>query len=534
MQLRKSSADPADIGGDGRSLTSFAPAFTYHIGLQFGPRCSFRNRRMNLLFDILYGQKCTSTHHMLAMDSLRYLRCPNRHLWSRWYLAEAELFLDGAKAPDRKFKDFRNHVLHVDGQPWGGAAKAANVWYARLVQTLQAKDFPKAVYCSGVLSHYLCDAFMPLHTAQTEDESQVHRFIEWGTSQIYWKLVATHETARVLQNWKPPESRASEDWLEVLIRTGAEYANQFYDTLIDHYDPAAGQIRPVDGFDDASRAAISKSLGWAIKATAYVLDQAIVESKVVPPFRSLKLQTLVAGISFPVFAAVRKYKTTYGRKTIDAIWVELKATGKVIENLPADDAEVRALHAAEVLGISLEELAAVPVRRAGTLQTADQLPGGGITPMVIPWKAASPTFQLQLDDDVVDAPSIGPKTARRLNVIGIHTIEDFIDSNSADVADQMDQHWVNSDLIQQWQAQSVLMLRVPGLRGHDAQLLVAIGIFRPEELQSYAAQQLLIELRRFADTDDGQQIVSGATVPTLKEILKWQSFAESSRSLRAA
>ncbi|MEP3481737.1 MAG: DUF4332 domain-containing protein [Fuerstiella sp.] len=489
---------------------------------------------MNLLFDILYGQKCTSTHHMLAMDALRYLRCPDHQLWSRLYLAEAELFLDGTKAPDHKFKDFRNHVLHVTDKGWGGAADAANVWYGRLVETLQQKDFHKAVYCSGVLSHYLCDSLMPLHTAQTEDESQVHRFIEWGTSQIYWRLVATHETARILQNWKPPESRASEDWLSVLVHSGAEFANQFYDTLIDHYDPAAGQIRPVDGFDDASRAAISKTLGWAIKATAFVIDQAIIESKVAAPRRSLRWPTVTAGLSYPIFWAVRKYKTTHGRKTIDAIWIELKATGKVIENLPEDDAEVRTLHAAEVLGMSLEELALVPVRRAGALQTADQIPGQAITPMIIPWQPASPVFQLQLDDDVVDAPSIGPKTSRRLDAIGIQTIADLVDANSDDVADQLDQTWIDSELVQQWQAQSVLMLRIPGLRGHDAQLLAAVGILRPEELQSHAPGQLLDELLNFADTDHGQNIISGSTVPTLKDVLKWQSYAEGSRTLRAA
>lgn len=493
-----------------------------------------RSCRMNLLFRILYCQKCTSTHHMLAMDSLRYLRCPDYERWSRLFLSEAELFLDGTKAPDRKFRDFRNHVLHVKDGYWGGAANAANLWYDRLVATLRKKDFRRAVYCAGVLSHYLSDALMPLHTAQTEDETQVHRFIEWGTSKIYWRLVSTHETARVLQNWRPPESPASEDWLSVLVQSGAEFANQYYDTLIDHYDPAAGQIRPVDGFDDASRAAISISLGWAIKTIAFVIDQAIIESEVAAPSKSLGLQTVIATLSLPLFAAVRKYKTTHGRKTIDAIWRELKATGKVIENLPSDDAEVRALHAHEVLGITLDELATVPVRRAGTLQTADQIPGGGMKPTVKPWKAPTAVFRLELDDDVVDAPSIGPKTTRRLNAIGINTIANLIDANSDDVADQMDQNWIDSELVQQWQAQSVLMLRVPGLRGHDAQLLVSVGILRPEELQSQPPQQLLNDLLNFAETDHGKKIVSGSTIPSLKEILEWQSFVENSRTLRAA
>lgn len=470
---------------------------------------------------------------MLAMDALRYLRCPGYERWTRLFLSEVEQFLDGTKAPDRKFKDFRNHVLHVD-EGWGGAADAANKWYARLVDCLRNNDLRRGVYAAGVLSHYLSDALMPLHTDQTEDESQVHRFIEWGTSKIYWRLVATHETARVIQNWKPPETPASEDWLSVLVKAGARYSHQFYDTLIDHYDPAAGQIRPVDGFDDASRSAISQTLGWAIRATAFALDQAIIESAAVAPSRWLGLQTVVAGISYPVFAAVRKYKTTHGRKTIDAIWHELKATGKVIDNLPEDDAEVRELYAVEVLGIGLQELAAIPVRRAGALQKADEIPGVEIRPAVKLWKEAPSTFRLELDHEVVEAPSIGPKTADRLIKVGIETIADLVDANPEDAVDALDERWIDCDLFQQWQAQSILMLRIPGLRGHDAQLLVCVGILRPEELRNHPPQQLLNELLNFADTDHGQRIVSGSMIPTLKEVLKWQSLCEGSRSLRAA
>ena len=146
---------------------------------------------MNLLFRVLYAQKCSSTHHKLAMDALRYLKCEANEDWARLFLSEIQQYTDGAKAPDKKFKDFRNHVLHVSDNFWGGAVSASETWYARLVDRLRNKDWARSVYCAGVLSHYVTDPLMPLHTGQTEDEGQVHKFIEWGTAKIYADLVST-------------------------------------------------------------------------------------------------------------------------------------------------------------------------------------------------------------------------------------------------------------------------------------------------------------------------------------------------------
>ena len=173
--------------------------------------------------------------------------------------------MDSAKAPDRKFKDFRNHVLHVSDNYWGGAIPAAELWYARLVEQLTAKDWQRAVYCAGVLSHYVTDPLMPLHTGQTEDEAQVHRFIEWGTARIYEQLVATHDAARSLVNWKSPEYAISDDWLALLVIEGAELSHEHYDVMIDHYDPAIGHKQPEAGFDDTCKTSLAKLLGWSIR-----------------------------------------------------------------------------------------------------------------------------------------------------------------------------------------------------------------------------------------------------------------------------
>jgi len=142
--------------------------------------------------------------------------------------------MNGAQAPDRKFKDFRNHVLHVSDKFGGGAAPTADQWYARLVEQLKAKDWQRAVYCAGVLSHYVTDPLMPLHTGQTEDEAQIHKFIEWGTVKIYEQLVSTHEAARSLVNWKPPEYASSDDWQALLIIAGAELSHGHYDVMHDN------------------------------------------------------------------------------------------------------------------------------------------------------------------------------------------------------------------------------------------------------------------------------------------------------------
>jgi hypothetical protein len=492
---------------------------------------------MNLLFRVLYAQKCSSTHHKLAMDALRYLKCENSNDWVRLFLSEIQLFTDGAKAPDKKFKDFRNHVLHVADNFWGGAVSSSEQWYARLVEQLHAKDWARAVYCAGVLSHYVTDPLMPLHTGQTEDEGQVHKFIEWGTAKIYEELVATHVAARAIQNWKPPETVASKDWLAVLIIDGAQLSHGHYDVMIDHYDPSIGSKNAASGFDDICRASLAELLGWAVKALAFVIDQAIIDANVSPPKRSLALSTVLSGISTPLFWVTRKLKDKQDRKAVEAIWNELQATGKVIAALPEDDRAVREAHADEVLGISLDELNRKSVRKAGSKHqsaVAGSVTQAVKTSGVSGSQMRPPRFYLELHSPIVDAPSIGPKTAARLEQVGIHTIEQLVDANADDATDELDQRWITQKLFADWQRQATLMCRVPGLRGHDAQLLVAAGISRPEELRDTNATELLDSLHAFAKTNEGERILRGSQVPDLAEIHHWIDSAGQSRVLRAA
>ena len=489
---------------------------------------------MNLLFRVLYAQKCTGTHHKLAMDALRYLRAGEFEDWSRLFLSEVELYLDGAKAPDRKFKDFRNHVLHVSDNGWGGAISAAETWYARLVEQLKLNDWPRAVYSAGVLSHYVTDPLMPLHTGQTEDEGQVHKFIEWGTSKIYQDLVNTHATARALQNWKPAENRSSEDWLACVIMQGARSAHEDYDILIDHYDPAIGQNTPTAGFDDTCRTSLSRLLGISIKTLAYIIDQSIIESGAQAPRRSITVSTVLSGMSTPLFWVTRKLADRKDRAVVKKIWEELQATGKVINALPEDDQTIRAAHADEVLKISLDELNRTPVRKAGSKHKAPLDPTAQPKSKTEVFRPKVLRFYLELDSPVVEAPSIGPKTAERLQQIEINTVEELLDANADDATDQLDQSWISIDVFRKWQQQSTLMCRVPGLRGHDAQLLVEVGITRPEELRGADPRELLRLVIELAGSTNGKGILRSSDAPNIVEVKYWIQLAEKSRTLRAA
>lgn len=80
---------------------------------------------MSLLFKVVFASHARGTHHKLVLDSLRQLRGPDVTHWEELLLSEYAALLEGAKAPDDEFRDFKNHVLHVRENFWGGALNSA-------------------------------------------------------------------------------------------------------------------------------------------------------------------------------------------------------------------------------------------------------------------------------------------------------------------------------------------------------------------------------------------------------------------------
>ncbi|MEM8679000.1 MAG: DUF4332 domain-containing protein, partial [Planctomycetota bacterium] len=146
----------------------------------------------------------------------------------------------------------------------------------------------------------------------------------------------------------------------------------------------------------------------------------------------------------------------------------------------------------------------------------------------------APKFYLDASDPVVEAPSIGPKTAERLKAAGILTVHDLLQAEPQQAAAEVAYARITPTVIEEWQAQALLACRVPMLRGHDAQILVACDLTRPEHIADMAAEDIWSRVRPFLKTNEGKRIIRNGKQPDLSEVRDWVAFAQQARSLSSA
>ncbi len=546
---------------------------------------------MSLLLNVIFASHARSTHHKLALDALKHLQCDEAAQWTDLILSQHAAYLEGAKAPDDDFKDFKNHVLHVKENFWGGAVASTENWYGTLIDHLRSSEWKDAAYAAGVLSHYYSDPQMPFHTGQTESEGAVHRAAEWSVTKSYEKLRTILE--QELGGYPRVNTSAAENWLEEMVKAGAVMANQYYDLLIDHYDLAVGVKDPPAGLDRVAQEAIARCLGHATIGFARILERAFEESTVRAPEVTLTMKAVLATINVPIRTVVNRLADSKDRKVVEAIYQEVQETGKAVHSLPESEKLVRQFHAAEVRKVSMMVLNAEPARPAGQkfgkplhdqktlIQKASAQPNSrpvattetpsvtaikpalvpvttvptkpeavsqpanqplrshanplptvltkpaAIPPVVTPpaviatSRSSAPRYYLKGAAPIVDAPSIGPKTAARFNSIGMTTVEDFLSADPETTASKLAVRHITPDVIREWQAQSKLMVEVPELRGHDAQLLVAARIETSEQLRESNAADLLNAVTAITTTPLGKSILRDGSAPDLDEVQSW-------------
>ena len=473
---------------------------------------------MSLLYRIVYATHANGTHHKLALDGLQAMGRDDREDWTRLFLKHVELYLEGSKAPDVTFKDFKNHVLHVSDNYWGGALEKVNEWYGRTVFELKARNWPQAVYAAGVLSHYFTDPVMPFHTGQTEAENEVHRAAEWSISRSYNELRALGQERYGSLAIRVPSGPR---WLSEFVCNNAEFSHRYYEKLIAHYDIHKGATRPEDGLDTIGRNIVAELLIYASAGFGKVLDRAISEANVLVPEVDLTSETFLSLTEIPRKFIEKRLSNAEDRKQVAAIYDELRATGTVRHSLSEDDKTIRDLHYAEVLAPKLAERSEARAARIegrddtpleiAVAKSAAALTSVAAQPPALPEAPPPPrpraeTMAAQVDqiraarapapgtasrqshvrsvdtrtylsenDDLEAAPSIGPKTAERMSAAGLFTVGDFLAQDPEELAEALDDPHFDAETLLEWQEQARLVIAVPGLRGTHAQLLVGAG-----------------------------------------------------------
>ncbi len=250
------------------------------------------------------------------------------------------------------------------------------------------------------------------------------------------------------------------------------------------------------------------------------------------------------------------------RREVTAIYEEFKRTGKVIDSLPEDDRLIRKQHAEEVLQVPLSELDKQTIDPPGnqfgkgaerrdsqtkrkprvkpaTIRRPESPNSSNTAERKRPESDSADAkqklkFHLSRKAPIVDAPSIGPKTARRLQAIGVKTVDDLFRLNPEKAAMQIGRSYINSETIGRWQAEAKLACLIPNIRGHDAQILVGCELTDPDEIGLFDADELLDIVLPFAGSRDGQRLLRNMRSPDLAEVSNWIQWAGESRGLDAA
>jgi predicted flap endonuclease-1-like 5' DNA nuclease len=295
------------------------------------------------------------------------------------------------------------------------------------------------------------------------------------------------------------------------------------------------------------------------------------------------MQAFFLALQAPIQSVLKAIDDDASRKLVAAQYEEFRRTGKVRATLCDDDRDVRALHAAEVLKAPLSSLDAKWPREIGA-QHAGAASRGKLSntgkamakpirtkqplrshlvdlepeeaqsePAALKAKAAPkpvrelpegaplarreksmPKCTLSSDAPIVQAPSIGPKTAKRLEAVGVRTVADLLRLEPEDGEEQIDARHISADVIRDWQAQAALACTVPGLKSREAQALAACGVSDARELAGLDASELCEAVAQWGLSDEGQRAWGNAAAPTPDDVATWIARAQRVSTSQAA
>jgi hypothetical protein len=141
---------------------------------------------------------------------------------------------------------------------------------------------------------------------------------------------------------------------------------------------------------------------------------------------------------------------------------------------------------------------------------------------------------LKPEDDVVDGPSIGPKTAARLYEIGVKTVSDLLAGDGAAMAKSLKASHITARTIGDWQDQARLMIDAPGLSATAAQILTGCQVRSAGALANSDGGALANLVSAYCASDAGQRLLRGGAAPGAEAVMAWIKAAQGAATARAA
>lgn len=137
--------------------------------------------------------------------------------------------------------------------------------------------------------------------------------------------------------------------------------------------------------------------------------------------------------------------------------------------------------------------------------------------------------KLTFDSPIVDAPAIGPKTAARLEAIGLTTVRDLLSHDADSISAELQTKWITPRIVDQWQDQARLACQIERLSAAGSGLLILAGIRTAEELVKLRPAEAHAMIHAAAQTSEGQRLLREQEPPPLKTIERWIDAARASK-----
>jgi hypothetical protein len=137
---------------------------------------------------------------------------------------------------------------------------------------------------------------------------------------------------------------------------------------------------------------------------------------------------------------------------------------------------------------------------------------------------------LHRDDPIVDAPSIGTKTAARLEAVGLRTVGDLLSAEPESAAKSVKASHITPPVIRTWQAQAMLACAIPSLRSFDAQVLVGVGVPDVMTLSTQTSGRLANAIADYLKTTEGKQLGRGSKPADQATVARWIEAAQTALS----